>query len=136
MMKTPCLTLLTLCLFTVVPVFAWNTFVVAHVDEQDDTPAFKTALASGNISANTSILFEKGVTYNIFSPIEFPEFNNIEVRIEGNLTYPEDISTIQGEFCVRIKEGGAYCGVSDIVGSSVSCKDHHGHAYGYMHPSS
>ncbi|KAI0354693.1 pectin lyase-like protein [Trametes cingulata] len=59
-------------------VSAWNTFVVPHAD------------------ANATILFAKGVKYNIFTPIKFPVFNNVEVRIEGNLSYPDDIATIQG----------------------------------------
>ena len=76
---------------------AWTTFVVPHRDEQDDTPALTTALASGKLSTNTTILFAKGIRYNIFTPIRFPVLNNVDVRIEGNLTYPDDIATIQGE---------------------------------------
>ena len=77
---------------------AWQTFVVPHVDGQDDTPALSAALATGGISANTTILFEKGKTYNIFTPIVFPTLNNVEVAIEGNMTYPDDMATIQSEF--------------------------------------
>ncbi len=77
---------------------AWQTYVVPHASGQDDTPALMTVLASGTFSSNTTILFEKGVTYNIFSPIKFPILNNVEVAIEGNLTYPDDIATVQGEF--------------------------------------
>ena len=81
---------------------AWQTFVVQHTDGQDDTPALTAALASGKYSANTTILFEKGKTYNIFTPITFPALNNVEVAIEGNLTYPEDIPTIQSE-CIHLR---------------------------------
>ncbi|KAI0778872.1 pectin lyase fold/virulence factor [Trametes elegans] len=76
-------------------VFAWETFVVPHTDGQDDTPALSTALATGKYSANATILFEKGTKYNIFTPVKFPALNNVEVRVEGNLSYPEDIATIQ-----------------------------------------
>ncbi|GLB43691.1 putative glycosyl hydrolase 28 family protein [Lyophyllum shimeji] len=72
---------------------AWNTFVVPHTDGQDDTPILTAALA--NYTTNSTILFQKGVTYNILTPIKFPVFTNVEVRIEGNLTYPTDIATIQ-----------------------------------------
>ena len=78
------------------PVSAWSTFVVPHTDGADDTPALAAVLASGNITTNNTILFEKGVTYNIFSPIKFPVLTNVEVRIEGNLTYPDSIETVQG----------------------------------------
>ncbi|KAI0800508.1 pectin lyase fold/virulence factor [Fomes fomentarius] len=76
-------------------VAAWTTFTVPHLDGQDDTPALTTALATGNFSKNATILFAKGTTYNIFTPIKFPPLTNVEVRIEGNLSYPEDIPTIQ-----------------------------------------
>ncbi|KAI0658458.1 pectin lyase fold/virulence factor [Cubamyces menziesii] len=77
-------------------VSAWKTFVVPHTDGQDDTPALAAALATGNYSANAIILFAKGTKYNIFTPIKFPVLNNVEVRIEGNLSYPDDIPAIQG----------------------------------------
>ncbi|KAF8079271.1 pectin lyase-like protein [Lyophyllum atratum] len=72
---------------------AWNTFVVPHVDGQDDTPGLTAVLA--NFSTNSTILFQKGITYNIFTPIKFPALNNVEIRFEGNLTYPTDIPAIQ-----------------------------------------
>ncbi|KAG6834862.1 hypothetical protein H0H93_006850 [Arthromyces matolae] len=74
-------------------VAAWNTFVVPHVDGQDDMPSLVKAI--GNYTTNSTILFEHGVHYNIFSPIKFPVLNNVEIRIEGNLSYPTDIPTIQ-----------------------------------------
>ena len=90
--------LVPLLVFLVSNAAAWQTFVVEHTEGQDDTPALTAAFATGNLSANTTILFEKGTTYNIFTPITFPVFNNVEVAIEGNLTYPDDIATIQSEF--------------------------------------
>ncbi|KAI0829019.1 pectin lyase fold/virulence factor [Trametes gibbosa] len=75
---------------------AWNTFVVPHLKGQDDTPALAAALATGKFSEDATILFAKGAEYNIFTPIKFPVFTNVEVRIEGNLSYPDDIATVQG----------------------------------------
>lgn len=72
-----------------------KTFVVPHVPGQDDTPGLAAVLS--NYSTNATILFQKGITYNIFTPIKFPKLTNVEVRIEGNLTYPSDIATIQGQ---------------------------------------
>jgi hypothetical protein len=77
-----------------VVVSATKTFVVPHTPGQDDTPGLVAALAG--YSSDSIILFEHGVTYNIFTAIKFPVLNNVEVRIEGNLTYPTDIPTIQG----------------------------------------
>lgn len=75
---------------------AWKTYVVLHVDGTDDAPVLAAALASGNYSENATILFEKGITYNVFTPITFPKLTNVEVAVEGNLTYPEEIKTVQG----------------------------------------
>lgn len=85
--------------------FGWNTFTVPHTAGGDDTPGLLSALAAGNITANATILFEKGVTYNIFTPITFPILTSVEVAIEGNLTYPEDIPTIQSKFSFELKYG-------------------------------
>ena len=79
-------------------VAAWSTFTVPHTDGQDDTPALITALATGNYSTNATILFAKGTKYNIFTPIRFPTLTNVEVRIEGNLSYPDSITAVQSAF--------------------------------------
>ncbi len=49
-----------------------------------------------NYVENATILFKGETTYNIFTPIKFPVFNNVEILISGNLSYPDDIPTIQG----------------------------------------
>lgn len=84
-------TILLLCVSTV---YGWKTYSVPHIPGQDDTPALSAALP--NLATNSTILFQKGITYNIFTPLKFPALNNVEVRIEGNLTYPTDIAIIQG----------------------------------------
>lgn len=81
---------------SVLPAGAWQTYTVQHTPGQDDIPALAAALATGNFSSNTTILFKKGVTYNAWTAIKFPSFTNVEVAIEGNITYPEDIATVQG----------------------------------------
>ncbi|KAK7051487.1 hypothetical protein VNI00_004461 [Paramarasmius palmivorus] len=72
---------------------AWKTFVVPHTPGQDDTPALVAGLA--NYTSDSTILFEKGKTYNILTPVTFPTLKNVEVRIEGNITLPDDIATVQ-----------------------------------------
>jgi hypothetical protein len=74
---------------------AWTTYVVPHTDGADDTVALMQAFKTGQYSSNATILFEKGVHYNIFTPISFPKFANVEVAIEGNLTIPSDVVTVQ-----------------------------------------
>lgn len=74
---------------------AWSTYEVEHVDGEDDSAALNAAVT--DYASDSTILFKQGVTYNIFTPIVFPKFTNVEVVVEGNLTYPEDISTVQGK---------------------------------------
>ncbi|KAF9469492.1 pectin lyase-like protein [Collybia nuda] len=74
-------------------VSAWKTFVVPHTNGQDDSPGLNAALA--NFTTDSTILFKKGIKYNVFTPITFPVLNNVEIRFEGNLSYPTDIPAIQ-----------------------------------------
>ncbi|KAJ7239762.1 pectin lyase-like protein [Mycena haematopus] len=76
--------------------FAWDTFLVPHTPGGDDTPGLLSLVT--NHSSDATILFSKGITYNIFTAIKFPVLTNVEIGIEGNLTYPTNISEIQGSF--------------------------------------
>ncbi|KAH7926860.1 glycoside hydrolase family 28 protein [Leucogyrophana mollusca] len=73
---------------------AWSTFIVPHADGVDDTPALMAAVS--NYASDASIVFQANTTYNVWSPITFPPLTNVEVRVEGNLTYPTSIETVQG----------------------------------------
>ncbi|KAF7340907.1 Pectin lyase-like protein [Mycena sanguinolenta] len=84
--------------------FAWDTFLVPHTPGGDDTPGLLSLVT--NHSSDATILFRKGITYNIFTAIKFPVLTNVEIAIEGNLTYPTNISEIQ-----------AIVGASDFPGS-------------------
>ena len=79
---------------------AWKTFEVPHVDGQDDTPALLAVLPE--YAENSTILFKHGVHYNIWTPIKFPVLKNVEVRVEGNLSY---MATVQGEFGCVLSRG-------------------------------
>ncbi|KAL5534476.1 hypothetical protein ACEPAG_938 [Sanghuangporus baumii] len=94
---------------------AWSTFVVPHTDGADDTHGLVAAVA--NYTRNSTILFEKGITYNIFSPITFPKFTNVEVSIQGNLTYPTNISSIQAAVTSSTYSGSwiAFSGGSNVT---------------------
>ena len=103
-------------------VAAWNTFTVPHSPGKDDTPAILAALP--DFATNSTILFQESITYNIFTPIKFPILNNVDIRIEGNLTYPTDISTIQGRPASKFLVHQCWYSPLDllaIVGDSVSC---------------
>ncbi|KAF8586264.1 glycoside hydrolase family 28 protein [Ramaria rubella] len=68
-------------------------FVVPHKEGADDAIAVRAALAEFNSSS--TILFEKGKTYNIWTPLDFGTLTNVEVAIEGNITLPSNISEVQ-----------------------------------------
>ncbi|CAE6425032.1 unnamed protein product [Rhizoctonia solani] len=84
----------TLALLPLVSAYS-KTFVVPHVDGKDDSPAVVAALA--NYSSDSLILFKKGITYNLWTPINFGSLTNSEVAFEGNATYPTNITTVQNE---------------------------------------
>jgi hypothetical protein len=78
---------------------AWKTVTVPHLPGQDNTPALTALLKEYNTSV--TILFQNKL-YNIFTPAVFNGLTNVEVRIEGNLTFPTSIPAIQGNFNVDI----------------------------------
>ena len=79
-------------------VLAWTTYIVPHSGGNDDTPALMAAFAANPmLTANATIIFKKGVTYNILTPIRFPRFENVIVSVQGNLSYAADIQKTQGE---------------------------------------
>jgi hypothetical protein len=85
-------------------VLGWTTFVVPHnLSGGDDMPTLTAAFVSSNgtarsLAVNSTIIFKKGITYNFFSAIRLPVLQNVEIRIEGNMSYLEDIPALQGGF--------------------------------------
>jgi len=77
---------------------AWTNYVVPHSGGNDDTPALAAAFSTNpELANNATILFEKGLTYNILTPIRFPYFKNVIVSVQGNLSYAADVQGTQGE---------------------------------------
>jgi len=86
---------------------AWSTFVVPHTDNADDTPALMAAVSS--YTSDASIVFESYTTYNIWSPITFPPLTNVQVVINGNLSYPTSIETVQGHVAAAVSADKLSC---------------------------
>lgn len=82
----------------------WKTYKVpkSTTPNTDDSPALIAALASGNYSANSTILFSKGYTYNIWTPLVFTNLNNVEVVFEGNVSLPTDVTYIQNTVAASV----------------------------------
>ncbi|KAL2222673.1 putative exopolygalacturonase C [Thermoascus aurantiacus ATCC 26904] len=59
----------------------------------DDSPAVAKAFA--DCSQNSVIVFEEGVDYNIFNPINATDLSNVEIQLNGNLHLPQNITAIQ-----------------------------------------
>lgn len=88
---------LTFVLSSVSLALAWTTYIVPHSSGGDDTPALTAAFSSNpKLLANATILFQKGLTYNLATPLEFPSLQNVIVSVQGNLTYGSDIQATQG----------------------------------------
>ncbi|GJJ13217.1 hypothetical protein Clacol_007468 [Clathrus columnatus] len=75
-----------------------KTFVVPHQDGIDDAIAVRNGLA--NFNSDSVILFEKGTTYNILTPLNFGTLTNVDIVIEGNITLPSNITQVQGGFVI------------------------------------
>jgi len=77
---------------------AWTTYIVPHSEGNDDAPALAAAFAADpKLATDATIIFQRGVTYNILTPILFPRFENVIVSVKGNLSYGADIQATQGE---------------------------------------
>ena len=76
---------------------AWTTYTVPHSGGGDDTPALISALSSRpELTTDATILFQAGLTYNLKTPVNFPYLNNVLIKLEGNLTFANDIGATQG----------------------------------------
>lgn len=59
----------------------------------DDTPGIVAAIAAcGN---NSTYLFSAHTTYNLYTPLSVSGLSNVEFLFEGNITIPEDVTTVQ-----------------------------------------
>ncbi|KAK7052027.1 glycoside hydrolase family 28 protein [Favolaschia claudopus] len=81
-------------------VVGWSTFVVPHNSSADDLAALASefSVSSGterDLAVNSTIIFKKGTTYNFFSAIRFPVLTNVEIKVEGNMSYLDDIPALQ-----------------------------------------
>ncbi|KAJ7261429.1 pectin lyase-like protein [Mycena rebaudengoi] len=100
-MLTP-ISFLVFTLLSVHQVLGWTTFVVPHNSSGgDDMATLMAAFMSSNgttrnLAVNSTIIFKKGITYNFFSAVRLPVLHNVEIRIEGNMSYLEDIAALQG----------------------------------------
>lgn len=75
---------------------AWTTYVVPHSEGADDGLTLTKAFAANpQLATNTKILFKKGITYNILTPLLFPALENVIVSVQGNLSYGADIKATQ-----------------------------------------
>lgn len=59
----------------------------------DDTPAALKAFAE--CATDSIIVFDKGVDYNIFTPISATNLSNVEIQVNGNLHLPQNIAEVQ-----------------------------------------
>ena len=59
----------------------------------DDSPVILEAI--NDCGNNSRVVFEEGVTYNLFTPWKLANINNIEFVFKGNLTLSTNVTDIQ-----------------------------------------
>ncbi len=58
-----------------------------------DSPAI--AKAFSDCASNATIVFEHGVEYNVFEPLNATQLSGVTISLQGNLNLPQNITYIQ-----------------------------------------
>ncbi|KAJ7269534.1 pectin lyase fold/virulence factor [Mycena rebaudengoi] len=69
------------------------TCTVIHTPGADDSPSIRTAVS--NCTNNATILFQKGVEYNSFTPVQFALGRDVTIQLLGNINLPDNITEVQ-----------------------------------------
>ncbi|KAJ6609046.1 pectin lyase fold/virulence factor [Mycena sp. CBHHK59/15] len=69
------------------------TCTVTHTPGADDSPSIMAAI--GNCTNNATILFQKGVEYNSFTPVQFALGRDVDMQLLGNINLPSNVSQVQ-----------------------------------------
>ncbi|KAJ7185899.1 pectin lyase fold/virulence factor [Mycena filopes] len=69
------------------------TCTVAHTPGGDDSPSIVAAIAA--CTNNATILFQSGVEYNAFTPVQFALGQDVTIQLLGNLNLPANITQVQ-----------------------------------------
>ncbi|CAD6453276.1 c53a9208-42f8-4475-88ac-1a29c83549a5 [Sclerotinia trifoliorum] len=59
----------------------------------DDSPAITTAVTS--CGANSTILFQPNVTYNLLTPLSFRNLDSVTFSFEGNVSLSDNVTAVQ-----------------------------------------
>jgi hypothetical protein len=66
--------------------------------------------------SNSRIIFSAGVTYNLDTPIQFSNLNNVEFVFNGNLTLPQSVTAVEAVVQDREVYPGHWITVSSSSG--------------------
>jgi len=73
-----------------------GTFIVPHTSSSaDDTLALLAALPAIQNGTYDRVLFEKGTTYQLLTPVNFGSLKDVEIAIEGNISLPNSMTNVQ-----------------------------------------
>lgn len=80
----------------------------------DDSPRIMSTVAG--CGSNSRIIFSAGVTYNLDTPIQFSNLNNVEFVFNGNLTLPQNVTAVEAVVQDRKVYPGHWITVSSSSG--------------------
>ncbi|KAJ6557844.1 pectin lyase fold/virulence factor [Mycena capillaripes] len=93
------------------------TCTVTHIPGADDSPSIRDAIA--NCTNNATILFDQGVEYNSFTPVQFTLGQDVTVQLLGNINLPSNITQVQAGVTGKFYRSGWFSVTSTGPGVSL-----------------
>ncbi|KAJ6487628.1 pectin lyase-like protein [Mycena sanguinolenta] len=94
------------------------TCTVAHTPGADDSPSITAAIAS--CTNNATILFQEGVEYNSFTPVQFVLGQDVTIQLLGNINLPSNITQVQAGVTGKLYRTGWFSVTSTGPGVSLA----------------
>lgn len=107
---------------------AQNTCIVSHTDGEDDGPNIQAAIDKCGLS-DSVIEFEHGVHYNLWTPVRFLNMDNVEIRLYGNFSIPDNITYVQEQVVNESAPTGNWLA---FTGSNVTIRGNPSNQWGWI----
>ncbi|KAF8169846.1 pectin lyase fold/virulence factor [Mycena galopus ATCC 62051] len=91
---------------------------IGRHSDNDSSAAYLITAASLNCSSNATILFEEGVEYNSFTPVQFVLGQDVIIQLLGNINLPSNITEVQAGVTGKVYRTGWFSVTSTGPGVS------------------